>query len=312
MENLQGKVGALFFGVEDTRKASALLTALDWKVYKTVGDLCHPSTPSRKTYEELCEIMSHHFLPRVAVFRLRKNFYELRQKSDETVSQWFCSCEGGSYLCEFGGELGGRIRDNFVTAMKEGKILERVLEETHTSLNGKTYFMMMDACSKWPEVYKVPSMTAETTVSKLRDYSSGYGLPRLLISDNGRQLVSEEFRHFYSVNHIKHNFSATYHLSTNGAAENAVKSFKISLKKTLIVPRNKSVKVDVLISHYLFAYRNSSHFLTGETPSKLMLKRKLRTRFDLIRNNLAKKNAARQVEGYGVSGEVSFDMAKKV
>lgn len=119
--------------VEDTRKASVLLTALDWKVYKTVSDLCHPSTPSGKTYEQLCKIMKSHFSPRVAVFRERKNFYELRQKPDETESQWYARVKEGAVLCEFGGELDGRIKDKFITAMKEGRVLERVLEESHTS-----------------------------------------------------------------------------------------------------------------------------------------------------------------------------------
>lgn len=203
-------------------------------------------------------------------------------------------------------------RANLIKYPQAKEVGERVHVDFLGPLNSKFDFIIMDSFSKWPEVYEMPSINAEATVSKVKDYCSRYRLPKLIISDNGRQLVSKEFEHFCLVNEIKHKLSATYHPSTNGAAENAVKSFKTGLKKALIDPRNSSVKIEVLISRYLFAYRNSPHCLTGETPSKLMFNRKLQTRFDLLRDNLAEKNAARQVETYGGSRGISFDVSEKV
>lgn len=62
-----------------------------------------------------------------------------------------------------------------------------------------------------------------STIDKLRNYCARFGLPKKIVSDNGRQLVSEEFEQFCQANRIKHVTTAPYHLSSTGAAENSVK-----------------------------------------------------------------------------------------
>ncbi len=60
----------------------------------------------------------------------------------------------------------------------------------------------------------------------LRLISVRFGLPQLLVSDNGPQLVSEEFEVFMKANEIQHIQSAPYHPSTNGLAERFVQTMK--------------------------------------------------------------------------------------
>ena len=43
-----------------------------------------------------------------------------------------------------------------------------------------------------------------------------------------------------------------------------------------------------MISQFLLSYRSTPHTTTHETPSKLFLKRKLRTRFDLLKPDVSK------------------------
>lgn len=72
--------------VHDDRKVSVLLTTIGEEAYKTLRDLCAPVLPKDKTYLDLCECLKHQFSPRISVFRERRNFYELKQMTNETVS----------------------------------------------------------------------------------------------------------------------------------------------------------------------------------------------------------------------------------
>lgn len=63
------------------------------------------------------------------------------------------------------------------------------------------------------------STFSEKTIEELRSSFSRFRLPQQLVSDNGPQLVSEEFQSFLCMNGIQHIQSAPYHPSTDGLAE---------------------------------------------------------------------------------------------
>ncbi len=58
------------------------------------------------------------------------------------------------------------------------------------------YFLAVDAHSKWPEIYEMTVTTANKTIEVLRHLFARYGLPEQLVSDNGPQFTSDEFKHF--------------------------------------------------------------------------------------------------------------------
>ncbi|XP_063933135.1 uncharacterized protein K02A2.6-like isoform X2 [Zophobas morio] len=150
-------------------------------------------------------------------------------------------------------------------------------------INNSHYLIMLDAYSKWPEIFKMNSITSAATISKIRETCARWGIPETLVSDNGTQLTSEEFSIFLKRNGIRHVTGPPYKPETNGAAENAVKSFKKGFKAALLDQRNRHVSTDTLVSRYLFWYRNSTHCQTNETPAKLMLGRHLHTTLNLMR-----------------------------
>ena len=69
---------------------------------------------------------------------------------------------------------------------------------------GKTYLLVTDANSKWPEIVEMRSTTADRTIEELRKMFSSYGLPEQIVSDNDPQFVAEEFASFVKANGIKH------------------------------------------------------------------------------------------------------------
>ena len=58
---------------------------------------------------------------------------------------------------------------------------------------GSSFLIVVDAYSKWPEVFRMSSTSAEKTIEVLRHLFAAHGLPEQLVSDNGPQFVSEEF-----------------------------------------------------------------------------------------------------------------------
>ena len=84
------------------------------------------------------------------------------------------------------------------------------------------FLVLIDAYSKWIEVFPMTSTTSEATIHKLRTVFAQFGLPETLVSDNGPNLVSAEFEEFLQRNGITHVTSSPYHLATKGLAERAV------------------------------------------------------------------------------------------
>ena len=78
-------------------------------------------------------------------------------------------------------------------------------------------------------------------------------------------------------NGIVHRRVPPYHLSSNGLAENMVKSLKQALQKA-----PKSDSMETKISQFLASYRSTPHSVTGRTPAEIILGRLPRTRLSLI------------------------------
>ena len=124
----------------------------------------------------------------------------------------------------------------------------------------KMFIVIVDAHSKWPEVYEMPSTTAQKTVDVLRHVFATFGLPQQLVSDNGPQFVASEFSEFLKANGVKHIRCNPYHPASNGLAERFVRSFKQALKASGATTRS----VQQQLENFLLCYRTTPH---ARTPS---------------------------------------------
>ena len=147
---------------------------------------------------------------------------------------------------------------------------------------GDYYFVMVDAYSKWPEVIKMSHGTsAERTIDAMRSVFSRQGLCEEIVADNGPPFPSKELQEFLQRNGVKSIFSAPFHPASNGAAERFVKTLKRGLKKS----SGKYSKLHRL-HEFLLVYRSTPHSLTGQTPSEMLMGRRIRTRLDLVRPDM--------------------------
>jgi hypothetical protein len=143
--------------------------------------------------------------------------------------------------------------------------------------NNKHYLLIVDSFSKWADIILVPNMTTTKTISVLRSLFASYGLPKELVSDNGTQFTAYEFKTFLKNNGVKQTLTPPYHSASNGAAERLVQTFKLSFNK------NDNLNDEHKLTNFLFAYRNTPHQSTGQTPAQLFMNRPLRTRLSLMR-----------------------------
>ncbi|XP_064472856.1 uncharacterized protein K02A2.6-like [Ornithodoros turicata] len=96
---------------------------------------------------------------------------------------------------------------------------------------GHMFLIVMDAHSKWPEVFIMGKTTTKHTIEKLHELFSRFGIPESFVTDNGPQFVSQEFKDFLKKMGIRHVTTTPYHTSSNGLAERFVQSLKTALRK---------------------------------------------------------------------------------
>ncbi|XP_045537579.1 uncharacterized protein K02A2.6-like [Papilio machaon] len=146
-------------------------------------------------------------------------------------------------------------------------------------IGGKTFLVVVDAMSKWIEVFHMTGVSASYLIDRLNELFSRFGIPKQIVTDNGTQFASKEFEYFNQYYGIQHIFTPPYHPSSNGLAENAVKTLKRIIKKALQEKRD----INRALWSFLLYYRNVEHCTTGESPAMLLLGRPIRTRLDVIR-----------------------------
>ncbi len=131
----------------------------------------------------------------------------------------------------------------------------------------KFLVVSIDYFTKWVE----PEPLARITEQKMRNFVwksliCRFGLPRILISDNGRQFDNLCFREFCSELGIDHRFTSVAHPQTNGETEVTNRTILQGLKARL--DQSKGQWVEDLYN-VLWAYRTTFRIPTGETPFNL-------------------------------------------
>ncbi|UYV76234.1 K02A2.6-like [Cordylochernes scorpioides] len=84
---------------------------------------------------------------------------------------------------------------------------------------GRMFLVIVDAYTKWLEIFILRDITSKTIVDCLRQVFARFGLPEFLVTDNRRQFVSREMEEFTRMNRIRHTKTSPYNPSTNGLAE---------------------------------------------------------------------------------------------
>lgn len=119
-------------------------------------------------------------------------------------------------------------------------------------------------------------------LKKLVTYFARFGLPDVLVSDNGPPFNSWNFVDFLQKQGIKVMKSPPYNPSSNGQAERLVRTVKEVLKRFLMDPKMMELDLEDQINLFLFNFRNNNLTKDGCFPSERIFSYKPKTILDLV------------------------------
>ena len=149
---------------------------------------------------------------------------------------------------------------------------------TRDHLMDSVYLIVVDSFSKWPEVFRCKSPTTDFTIKTLHGLFARFGVVDCLVSDNGTQFTSRDFKKFMEDFQVDHITTPTYHPRSNGQAERFVDTLKRPLKKAKDTPSGKALR------QFLLVYRITPNENTPYQMSlaEVMFARKIRPVFDKL------------------------------
>ncbi|KAA5557089.1 transposase family protein [Pseudomonas aeruginosa] len=117
---------------------------------------------------------------------------------------------------------------------------------------GSYWLVLCDALSKWVEIRPMKHINTRSLCLTLDNIFCTFGLPKMIISDNGPQFTSYEFKEYCTKQSILHVTSSPYHPRTNGLAERLVRTFKNRMASV------DNTNLERRLLEFLFTYRNTS------------------------------------------------------
>ena len=131
----------------------------------------------------------------------------------------------------------------------------------------KFIIVVVDYFTKWAEAEPLVTITEQ----KIRNFVwraiiCRFGIPRALVSDNGKQFDNAKFRDFCAELGIKNYYSSPAHPQSNGQAEVTIRTLKAALKTKLEDLKGNWVEY---LPEVLWAYRTTHKSATRETPFAL-------------------------------------------
>lgn len=142
-------------------------------------------------------------------------------------------------------------------------------------LDNNVLLTAIDMFSRYPEVCILHNASALEIVKNLRSMFARFGLPKVIISDNGSVFRSAEFGDFLNSCGIKHVFSSLYHPRGNSTIERMHGTLKNRLKR---IRENSKVSLESAIDQVLYDIRSSPNDITGETPFMRLFNRPMSTK----------------------------------
>ena len=145
---------------------------------------------------------------------------------------------------------------------------QRVATDLFTFEN-RNYLVSVDYYSNFIELDYLANTSSQTVIHKLKMHFATHGVPDYVVSDNGPQYTSSEFRRFATTWKFKYVTTSPHYPQANGMAESAVKTCKTIMKKALL---SKSDPYLGSLDHH-----NTPNAATGMSPCQRLFGRRTKT-----------------------------------
>ena len=131
----------------------------------------------------------------------------------------------------------------------------------------KFIILVVDYFMKWAEAEPLATITEQKIRNFIwRSIIFRFGIPRALVSDNGKQFDNPKFRDFCAELVIKNYYSSPTHPQSNEQAEVTIITLKAALKTKLEDLKGKWAEY---LPEVLWAYKTTRKSATQETPFAL-------------------------------------------
>jgi IS30 family transposase len=133
---------------------------------------------------------------------------------------------------------------------------------------GHVYMLVaVDMFTKCVEEAPVTTQDSTTVINFIKSIIFRFGVPHSIITDNGTNFTSKEFKNYCKSMAIKLKFASVAHPKTNGQVEKANGLICNGIKKRLLAPLKKAKHawVDELPS-VIWSLRTTPNAATQETP----------------------------------------------
>ena len=137
---------------------------------------------------------------------------------------------------------------------------------------------LVDYYSKWPEVAFVSHVDTAAIIHFLTAIFSREGHVHQIVSDNGPQFTSAEFKDFLKQREITHIRASVYYPRANGEVERWNRVLKDCLQTASI----QGTPWKSFIRSFLMDYRATPHATTGVSPAYLLHGRHMRTKLQIL------------------------------
>ncbi len=134
---------------------------------------------------------------------------------------------------------------------------------------GKHYLITVCYFSNFWETDRLYDLSSKLVIKKLKGQFARYGIPSVIVSDNGTQYASTEFSSFVKEWDIEHYTISPKQSQANGKVESSVKSAKRLLSKC------KKAKSDPYLA--LLELRNAPSQGIGSSPAQRLHSRRTRS-----------------------------------
>ena len=149
--------------------------------------------------------------------------------------------------------------------------------------SGESLLVLVDSCSRWPEVFIMKSTTATAVIKIIKSCFATHGLPEEIVTDNGPQFVAEEFKSYLTEHGIKHRRVTPYWPQANSEVERFNRTLEKATRAAHAEGKNWKNEIDI----FLLNYRATAHCTTGKAPAVLLFGRNIRTKLPSLSTQTA-------------------------
>ena len=149
----------------------------------------------------------------------------------------------------------------------------------------KYILVFIDACTRFCECVPLKSLTAQETCRALMSIFHRYGIPRVVVCDNGTNYAAAVTQEMLKHLGIEVRFTTPLHSEANGLCERANQSIEKLLHHTLVSDKPRAWADD--LSACVYAYNTVPNSTTSLTPFEMLYGRPARGPLQVLRETWA-------------------------